>query len=724
MKKGNVKILIISLVMAILSVGLLYNIVMLDVFGYHIHSGINLNDYNGISYVEDDRIAASRGRLYDRNGVLIASDIEAWDVIAYVSPSRPGNKLGVYYVDDKEYTATVLSDILGGDREEILGLLNQDVFMTYLGASGRCITREQKERIEEADLNGIEFIKVSARDYPLSPFSSHLIGFARYVREDDGGSNVIEGQTGLEASLNEYLVGTEGSQSYYRDTNGSPIVGQQIDYVAPINGKDVYLTLDSRIQTALQKCLAKSMDSGFSGDIAWGIVLEAQTGRILGYDTCPTFDQNNVDIESYLDYCSMVSYEPGSVMKTFTYAIALDASNFSPDDMYYGNRYYVGWPENGHLTRVSYEGAPGWLSTIQNYDDINPGTINFWQAYGTSMNSGVLTVLEKYVDIDTYKDYLYKFGFYKPVGIYGIENEAEGVENLDHPLDIATSTFGQGCGYTAIQVIQAYTTFCNQGKMLKPYIVDKVVDSYTGETVYQGKTEVVDQVIKPESAETILKMMEYTVESGGTIYATKDLSAGGKTGTGEVAENGRYGGKYIHSIILTFPAENPELLVYVCYRDRYAYATNHRHVHELEKVLSEIYSIKKTDIKDDEPTENTRREFTGGMPNLVNHTLQYANKKLADVQANMIMLGNGNTIINQYPAEGSTLVSGQRILLLVGKDGIQMPSMIGWSRKEVTAFWELTGIQVTLEGSGYVTSQSVPMGEPVTQETRITVKLE
>ena len=112
------------------------------------------------------------------------------------------------------------------------------------------------------------------------------------------------------------------------------------------------------------------------------------------------------------------------------------------------------------------------------------------------------------------------------------------------------------------------------------------------------------------------------------------------------------------------------------------------------------------------------------MPNLVNHTLQYANKKLADVQANMIMLGNGNTIINQYPAEGSTLVSGQRILLLVGNDGIQMPSMIGWSRKEVTAFWELTGIQVTLEGSGYVTSQSVPMGEPVTQETRITVKLE
>ncbi len=724
MKKGNVKILLICLVMAILSVGLLYNIVMLDVKGYHIHSGINLSDYNGISYVSDERIPASRGRLYDRNGVLIASDMDAWDVIAYVSPDRPGNKLGVYYVDDKEYTADVLADILHGDREEILALLNQDVFMTYLGTAGRCITREQKERIEALDLNGIEFVKVSSRYYPLSPFSSHLIGFARYVREDDGGSNVIQGQTGLEASLDEFLVGVEGSQSYYRATNGSPIVGQQTEYTAPINGKDVYLTLDSRIQTALQKCLARSMDSGFSGDIAWGIVLEAQTGRILGYDTCPTFDQNNIDIESYLDYCSMASYEPGSVMKTFTYAAGIDAGGLNPDDMYYGNRYYVGWPENGHLTRVSYEGAPGWISTIQNYDDINPGTINFWQAYGTSMNSGVLTVLEKYIDIDTYKDYLYRFGFYKPVGIYGMENEAEGVENLSHPLDVATSTFGQGCGYTAIQVIQAYTAFCNEGKMIRPYIVDKVVDSYTGETVYQGKTEVVGEPIKASTAETILKMMEYTVESGGTIYATKDLSAGGKTGTGEVAENGRYGGKYIHSIILTFPAEKPELLVYVCYRDRYAYARNHKYVHELEKVLSEIYSIKKTAIHDDEPTENTRREFKNGMPNLVNHTLQYANKKLADVQANMILLGNGNTVIAQYPAENSTLISGQRIMLLVNKENLQMPSMIGWSRKEVTAFWELTGIQVTLDGSGYVISQSVPVGESINQETRITVKLE
>ncbi|MBR2700629.1 MAG: PASTA domain-containing protein [Erysipelotrichaceae bacterium] len=112
------------------------------------------------------------------------------------------------------------------------------------------------------------------------------------------------------------------------------------------------------------------------------------------------------------------------------------------------------------------------------------------------------------------------------------------------------------------------------------------------------------------------------------------------------------------------------------------------------------------------------------MPNLVNHTLQYANKKLADVQANMILLGNGNTVIAQYPAENSTLVSGQRIMLLVNKENLQMPSMIGWSRKEVTAFWELTGIQVTLDGSGYVTSQSVPVGESINQETRITVKLE
>ena len=173
-----------------------------------------------------------------------------------------------------------------------------------------------------------------------------------------------------------------------------------------------------------------------------------------------------------------------------------------------------------------------------------------------------------------------------------------------------------------------------------------------------------------------------------------------------------------HSIV-----KNPEILLYVCYRDRHAYARNHPWVRDLEAVISEQYRITK-DAAPEETTENNKREFVNGMPNLVNHTLQYANKKLADVQANMILLGTGNTVIAQYPAENSTLVSGQRIMLLVNKDNMKMPNMSGWSRKEVTAFWELTGIQVTLDGSGYVTSQSVAVGESINQNTPITVKLE
>ena len=368
MKKNNLAILGITAVSLILGTLLLINVLLLDVKGVHAYSGLELRNYNGISYVEDERISAARGNIYDRNGYLLATDAEAWDIVAYVSPLRPGNKSGVYYVDDKEGTAEKLAEVLGADKDELLALLNRDVFMTYLGEKGRTLSKEKKEEIEALNLNGIEFIRVTTRYYPFSPFSSHLVGFGKYMRTDDGGNNSIEGQTGIEASLNEYLKGTDGKQSYYRDTAGNVIVGQQTDYVSAIDGNDVYLTLDKRIQDSLQDCLEKSLKSGSNASLGWGMVMEAKTGRILAYDTYPTYNQNSIDVESYLDYCSMVSYEPGSVMKTFTWAIGLDYNpDFKLENTFNGNTYYLGDDGNGNICRVASTNAPNFVSTIWNF---------------------------------------------------------------------------------------------------------------------------------------------------------------------------------------------------------------------------------------------------------------------------------------------------------------------------------------------------------------------
>ena len=723
MKKTNTKIWILSAFTVLLGTLLLFNVLLIDVKGKHFNSGTDLNNFNGISYVDREVVPANRGRIYDGNGILLAEDVEAWDVVAYISSKRPGNNKGVYYVRDKEGTAERLATLLGADYDEILSLLKRDSFMTYLGTKGRGISTELKEEIEAEKLPGIEFVKVAARNYTSTPYASHLIGFARYTYQEDGGNNDVQGKTGLEAALNSYMIGTPGYHSYYKDTTGKPLVGMETEYVSSINGNDVYLTLDNRIQSAMQTCLKSSYDGGTRSKFAWGIAIEAKTGKIIAYDTYPTFDQNKVDITDYLDYNIMASYEPGSVMKTFAYAAAIDQGKFSPDDTFNGNNYYL-TTKNGRIARTNASGK--YIAIIRNNLGRQYGETNFWSGFARSMNSGAVTLLEKYIDQDIYKQYLYDFGFFKPVEVFGLLNEAEGIEALNTPFNIAASTFGQGSAFTALQIVQAYTTFANKGYMLKPYIIDRIVDSATGEIVYEGGRQEVRQVIKESSCKTVLDMMEYTVASGengsakryGTINGVR---VGGKTGTAEAAENGRYGDLTIHSMVVNLPADDPQVILYVCYEDYKADATNHKAYNELARIICDSYGL----FNREEGGKKTsdRKMYQDAMPNLTNHSLEYTDKKINGYNLNVIKVGTGNTVLQQYPLEGSTLVSGQNVLLLLSREGIKMPDMKGWSRKDVTAFWQLTGIEVVMNGSGYVSEQNIAPQTDLTSASRIEVIL-
>lgn len=728
-RKNNIRILLISGAGLVLGIVLLANVLLIDVKGIHYQSGTDLNDYNGISYVSDETIPASRGRIFDRDGYVLAEDAEAWDVVAYISPDRPGNKEGTYYVDDKEGTAQALSQALGADYDELLGLLSSDNFVTYLGPKARGISSEKKEEIEALGLNGIEFVAVSTRRYPYSPYASNLIGFASYTYVEDGGSDALMGKSGVEAALDDYLTGTAGSQSYYKDTSGSVIVGKQTEYTPAVNGNDVYLTLNHELQVDLQECLRKSYAVGADSVRAWGIVMEAQTGRIVAYDNYPTYDQNALDVSDYVDYNAMFAYEPGSVMKTFTYAAAINEGQFSPDDVYNGNRYLLGVDDNGKIKRCSYVGEPGYLATLYNFDYLEDGMEDFWTGYARSINSGAITLIEKYVDQERFKQYLYDFGFFRTVDVYGIANEAEGVENMNYPIEYATATYGQGNLYTALQVVQGYSAFCNGGKMVKPYIIDRIVDSTTEEVVYQGQTEYAGQPVSESTAELILAMMKEAVNvnrnNGAYLYHMDNLVIGGKTGTAEVAENGVYSNKTIHSIVLTMPADDPEILVYICYEDNNPqYTQNQEYVRTLQKQIADYYNLYARQARDTgEPSVSERSVYQDAMPSLVNHTLSYSQRKLSTYSAEVVALGQGDLVVGQYPDSGTTLITGQRVLLLMDGGGLTMPDMTGWSRKEVTAFWRLTGVEVTLNGTGYVAEQNIAPGEPVDAASQIEVTL-
>ena len=729
MFRQNVKILIISVVAFVLGALCLFNVLLIDVKGIHMNSGINLNDYNGISYVDNERITASRGRIYEKSGAVLAQDIEAWDVVAYVSPDRPGNSLGTYYVDDVPKTAEILAEILGADKQELIDLMSQDVFMTYLGAAGRGISTEKKDQIAALNLNGIEFERVRARYYPYTPYASHLIGFAGYTYAEDGGDNMLQGKTGIEADLDKYLTGKNGRQSYYRDTTGNSIVGQQIEYTPATNGNDVYLTIDDRIQTALKKALEESYDLGWSTENAWGIIMECKTGKIVAYDNYPTYDQNKLDIEDYIDLNAMLPYEPGSVMKTFAYAAAIDYGGLDPNDKFDSSNYMIGEKADGNIERL-YWYAPNYVNTIMNFRGWTYGEVDYWYGFAASLNTGAVSLLEKYVDRYTYQDYMHKFGFFKTVDVLGIPFESEGIENMTYVTEVATTTYGQGSAFTALQVVQGYSAFANEGRMVKPYIIDKIVDSQTGEIVYKGETVYSDPVVSKETSDTILKMMEKTsdpnYDGSGRYYYIDGVRIAIKTGTAEVVDsNGEYGNRSIHSAVVMMPADDPEIMIYMCVKDSDAYYThNHDVWKQLERTCAEVYNLYDRPNAEKKEEVTPRVVYKDAMPSLVNHTAEYAHNKLNSMGMNIITIGNGSTVLAQYPKENSTLISKQRVMLLMGSTDYEMPDMRGWSRKEVTAFWELTGIEIIMDGSGYVTEQNISPGELINNSTQIIVKLQ
>ena len=460
--------------------------------------------------------------------------------------------------------------------------------------------------------------------------------------------------------------------------------------------------------------------------------MEAKTGKIVGYDNYPTYDQNLMNIKDYVDYNAMSSYEPGSVMKVFSYAAALDSNpDFSLEDTVSSSACLGGEDSRGEIVRLSGI-TSNYIMTVQNFRGRSYGMVNYWYGFAQSLNVATASLLEKYMSCDTFASYLDNFGFFKPVEVKGIPFESEGVRNLRYPAEYVTTTYGQGSAVTALQMMQAISSFCNEGQMVKPYLVERITDSRSGETVYEGSTEYVGQPISAQTAHTMLELMKYTgiPANGGTgrNYAIEGINIGIKTGTAETVDAyGVYGNSCIHSAIVFLPAEDPELIIYLCYQDSDMFFSNNQDIwRTLERTCADVYNLYKRPNAETAATQQAtnRIVYANGMPVLVNHSAEYVTSRLARYSLNVIRIGSGNCVLEQYPAAGETVISGQKVLLLMSRDNLKMPNMKGWSRKEVTAFWELTGIEITLEGSGYVTEQNIAAGEAIDSTSQIRVKLE
>ena len=660
--------------------------------------GIDIQTFAKNRTTRETKIPAKRGTIYDANGNILSQDVSSYTLIAYLDPKRTTDESKPQHVVDKEKTALVLSAILDMDKDQIIKYLSKTgVYQTEFGVKGRGLNEITKDTIKAANLPGIDFIETTKRYYPYGDFASYLIGYAKEY-ENEG----VVGELGIEKSFNDKLKGEDGYIIYQKDRNGYQIAGTKEARKEATNGDSVYLTIDNNVQFFVEKALSR-MEKTDANRMTI-VVAEAKTGKVLAYATNPSFDPNKRNITDYLDDVSGVSFEPGSTMKIFTYMAAIE------NNMYNGKATY----KSGSFTTKD-------KTVIRDWNRTGWGWISFDQGFIYSSNTAVVNIMDKYMDADTLKNFQLKLGFGSKTGI-DIPMESSGKIAYKYETEIFNAAFGQGIMTTPIQYIKALTTIANNGDLLKPYIVDKVVNA-EGEIVYQNDRVVLDHVASSDTISYIKNLMWRTIndkDGAGHSYYIKDFDLIGKTGTAQIARSNGKGYKtgesdVNRSIVLMFPKDDPQIILYAVAKEAPGVSKLASITKEIVTNISKYYNIYGENVEKIESSQVKIDKY-------LNKDVNVVQKDLKEKELNVVVLGNGKKIIKQYPEGGTNLINDDKVFLLTNGDKITMPDLTGYSKIDVKAITSLLGLSLKEKGNGYAVSQSIKKGEVLSQEKVIEVE--
>ena len=337
--------------------------------------GIDLKKFSNKRNTKNETLYALRGNIYDANEEVLAQTINSYTIIAYLDESRSDGFQTPQHVVDKEFTAEKLSTVLDMSKEKILERLNKDAYQVEFGSKGRGLTELQKEEIENLNLYGIDFITTHKRYYPNNDFLSYIIG---YTTSDDDGNMI--GEMGIEKQYNKQMTGINGFVRYQKDLNGYKFPNSNEIRKEKVDGNDVYLTIDSNVQMSLETVVDKAKNESSANWII-AVVADAKTGKILGSATSPSFNPNTKKIDNYLNPLVSYTYEPGSVMKTYSFMAAFENNpNFDP----YNETCITGPYTIGEDT-VSDWNKTGW------------GTIPYSKGYTLSSNTCVANLIKNHL---------------------------------------------------------------------------------------------------------------------------------------------------------------------------------------------------------------------------------------------------------------------------------------------------------------------------------------
>jgi Cell division protein FtsI/penicillin-binding protein 2 len=671
--------------------------------------GINIDKFAANRNTTKQKLIAARGTIYDIEGNILSHNITSYTVIAYLSEKRTGSGKTPMHVVDKDGTAEKLAPILNMSTENILKLLSKNSYQVELGPGGRGITELTKKSIEELGLPGIAFIESHKRYYPNGDFASYTVGYAKdkeVENPDKTKTKVTVGELGIEKEYDKLLKGTDGYLEFQKDRFGYKIPDTKEIRVDAIDGKDVYLTLDSNIQRFVETAVR---DASNASKPEWMVlsVMDAKTGKILATSSTPTFDPNKKNITNYQNPLVSFTYEPGSTMKTFSYMCAIEKGT------YVGNATF-------DSTKIDFTD-----DTIRDWNRVGFGNISYDKGFEYSSNVGASNIMQRFLTRENLKKCYSDYGFGNITDLE-LPNENAGKINFKYPVETASASFGQGITTTVVQQLRALTIISNNGKMLTPHIVEKIVDPKTGKVVYQSKKEETKALVSLNTANKMKDLM-YNVVHGtdpfttGRAYQIEGYDVIGKTGTAQYVNpnTGKYvDGSYIYSFSGMYPKDDPEIIIYAALakpQDK----SNVTMQKAVKEVMLNIATYKNLFNK---TTEITKGKATT-IKSFTNKNLVSVKNDLESKGLKVIVIGNGSKIVDQYPKKNTKVNSDETVILKTSGNEMRMPNMTGWSRMIAKEYFDLVGCTYTMDGYGFVETQNVAENLIITKESEIVLTL-
>ena len=604
---------------------------------------VQVFDYKKLSNLASDLwsrnlpIEASRGKILDRNGIVLADNVTTTSLV--LVPNQIKNKMEV----TKE-----LAKILNVSYNEMKKHVFKNTSIERVHPLGRRLSYEVADKIEALKFDGVYLLKEAKRYYPYKTLLAHVLG---YVGIDN------QGLSGLELQYDKYLTGEAGAIKYFSDAKGNKLTLSDV-YVKPQDGMDLQLTIDINIQKSVERELDNVVNM-MNPDMSLAVVMNPKTGEVLAMSSRPTFDPNN-----YKNYSSEVlsrnlpiwaSYEPGSTQKIITTAASIEEKVI---DIYNEHFFDSGgvtvdgarircWKAGGH-------GDQTFLQVLQN--SCNPGFVLMGERLGKEK-------LFSYLDL---------FGFGQKTGI-DLNGEGKGIIfplSRVGNVELATTAFGQGISVTPIQQITAISAVLNGGNLLKPYVLASVLEPETGNVMYQNKKTVVRKTISKETSKTMRYALETVVALGGGKAAYIDgYRIGGKTGTAQKVKDGAYlVNNYIMSFVGIVPSNDPEAVLYIAIDNpkNTALLSSYTTTPIARRILLDI--IDALDIKKQEGGVEKDWQWDDKVyyevPNVIGKDKKEAKEILEHFKVEYSK--TGSKVISQSPKAGERLEDGGTITLLLG----------------------------------------------------------